>query len=306
MGLEDGDQAPRPELAQRRERRRDLGRVVGVVVVDRRRRSRCPLQLEAAQHPRETTAGAARRARRASKPASSSAASAARALSRLWRPGTAQLERAGPGASASKRHATRWPAGERRRGSPSAGSARPRAPAAQKRREGLEQLGARAPARVVVELDVGDHRDLGAQAQEAGVALVGLGDDPLALPPAGVGGGAALAGARQLAAEEEGRVGADGAQRVDEHPRGRRLAVGAGDAISRLLGAELGEQLAAVDDPLAALAGARELGVVLADRGRDDHLGVGRDGVGVVADARLEAGRPQALQVGARRRGRCR
>ena len=49
--------------------------------------------------------------------------------------------------------------------------------------EGVEQLGPRRPARVVVELDVGDHRDLGSQAQEARVALVRLGDDPLACAP---------------------------------------------------------------------------------------------------------------------------
>ena len=35
VGLEDGDQARRPQLAQGRERRADLGRVVGVVVIYR-------------------------------------------------------------------------------------------------------------------------------------------------------------------------------------------------------------------------------------------------------------------------------
>ena len=32
----------------------------------------------------------------------------------------------------------------------------------------------------MVELDVGDDRDLGAKLEEAGIGLVGLGDDPLA------------------------------------------------------------------------------------------------------------------------------
>ena len=73
--------------------------------------------------------------------------------------------------------------------------------------------------------------------------------------------------------------------------------MGAGDRQQALFGAQLGEQLAAMDHRLAALAGARELGVVLADRGRDHDLGVRRDGAGVVAHPRLKAGRPEALQV---------
>ncbi len=50
------------------------------------------------------------------------------------------------------------------------------------------QLGHRSPAAVVVHLDVGDDRDLRPQLEEAGVALVGLGDDPLAPAPARVYG----------------------------------------------------------------------------------------------------------------------
>ena len=150
---------------------------------------------------------------------------------------------------------------------------------------------------MVVELDVGHHRHLRAQAQEARVGLVRLGDHPFAGAPAGVPGTAVLARARQLAAEQEAGVGAHRAQDVDEHPGGRRLAVGAGDRQQALLGAQLGEQLAPMDHRLAALAGPRELGVVLADGGRDHHLGVRRDGVGVVAHTRLQAGRPQALEV---------
>ena len=165
------------------------------------------------------------------------------------------------------------------------------------RPEGLEQLGARGPARVVVELDVGHHGHLGPQAQEARVGLVRLRHHPFAGAPAGVPRPAVLPRPRQLAAEQEARVGADRAKGVDEHPGGRRLAVGPGDSQKALLGAQLGEQLAAMDHRLAALSGSRELGVVLADGGRYHHLGVRRDGVGVVAHARLEAGRPQALEV---------
>ena len=121
----------------------------------------------------------------------------------------------------------------------------------------------RGPARVVVELEIGDDRDLGPQPQEAGVGLVGLCHHPLSSSPARVGRLAAV-GAGKLAAEEEGRIGAQLAQGVDAH-RGRRgLAVGARDRDQPPPAAELGQQLAAMKHPLAALAGDRELGVVLA------------------------------------------
>src|SRR2546422_183736 len=77
-----------------------------------------------------------------------------------------------------------------------------------------------APRGVVVELQVGDHRDLGPELEEACVALVCLRDDPLALPPAGVGRLAAGAGTRELAAEEEGGIRSDCTERPDAH-RGR-------------------------------------------------------------------------------------
>ena len=48
---------------------------------------------------------------------------------------------------------------------------------------------------------------------------------------------------------------------------------------------------------LAPLARARELGVVGADRGRDDDLGVRRDEIRVVADDGLESGRAKAIQI---------
>ncbi len=150
---------------------------------------------------------------------------------------------------------------------------------------------------MVVELDVGHHRHLGAQAQEARVGLVRLGDHPFAAAPAGVPGAAVLAPARELATQQEAGVGAHRAQGVDEHPGGRRLAVGAGDREQSLLGAQLGEQIAPMDHRLAPLAGPCELRVVLPDGGRDHHLGVRRDGVGVVAHPGLQARRSEALEV---------
>ncbi len=66
----------------------------------------------------------------------------------------------------------------------------------------------------------------------------------------------------------------------------------AGDRDEPSQRAELGEQLAAVEYSLLALASQHELGVVVGDRRGDDHLGVGRDVGRVVTDARLEAGLP--------------
>ncbi len=150
---------------------------------------------------------------------------------------------------------------------------------------------------MVVHLDVGDDRDLRLQLEEAGVALVGLGDDPLALPPAGVGGLAAGAEPRYLATDEEGRVGAERPQRPDQHRRRRRLAMGAGDGDQPLLGAELGEEGAAVDRLDPPLASQRQLRVVLTDRGRDHHLGALGQVRRVVADDRPNPGRPQPLHI---------
>jgi hypothetical protein len=53
----------------------------------------------------------------------------------------------------------------------------------------------------MVGVDVGDDRHQRIQAQEAAVALVGLGHQPLAVAELGVG-----AGGEQLAADDEGRV----------------------------------------------------------------------------------------------------
>jgi hypothetical protein len=66
---------------------------------------------------------------------------------------------------------------------------------------------------------------------------------------------------------------------VDDHRRGRRLAVGAGDGDRRLQAGQLAEQVGAVQ-----LGGARgSLGVVGRDRGGVDDGRAGRDVARVVA-----------------------
>ena len=281
---------------------------------------RSPLTSSRRRTPRKSASAAA--ARSEVEPGRPSAASAARAFSTLWPP--APPGRAPPAPARRTRTPRSSPAPAApsvRRASLTGNSCRRRlgegcptdaldgpALAARGRQdrdaglggeadEGLDQGLERAPFRVVVHLDVGDDGDLGVEAEEAAVGLVGLGDHPLALAPAGVGGSAVGAEAGDLAADEEGRVLAEAAQRPDGHRGRRRLAVGAGDRDQPLLGAELGEQFAAVDDLLAALAGQRQLRVAVADRGRDDDLGALGQVGGVVADRRLDPRPAQPLHI---------
>ena len=90
--------------------------------------------------------------------------------------------------------------------------------------EGLVDLVHRGVVGVVVELDVEDDRDLGRVLVEAAVALVGLGDEDLAVAVLGVG-----AGGVEVAADGVRRVEAEGAEGDGEHGGRGRLAVGAGD-----------------------------------------------------------------------------
>ena len=51
-------------------------------------------------------------------------------------------------------------------------------------------------------------------------------------------------------------------------------------------------------DPLPAFASSLQLDVLGRDRGRDDDVGAGGNGRGVVADDRLDAGCPEPLEIG--------
>ena len=130
----------------------------------------------------------------------------------------------------------------------------------------------------MVELGVREHGDPRRELQQRAVGLVGLDHEPLPLPPAGVGSGRA-----DLAADQVARVHPAPAQRVHDHARGRRLAVGAADRDRRLQPGQLAEQLGAVQLALAALAGDRALGVLGRDRAGDHDLGALGHVGGVVA-----------------------
>ena len=237
--LEAGEHAPGPERARGGDRRRDLGRVVGVVVDDLGAVRGVPEPLEApARRPRRSPAASAAAA--TSAPASRIAVSAAAALRALCSPGTD--ERARPPSASKTRRALREP-----RRSSGGHHLFPR-----EREEGAERVVDVAPGgvgRVVVELGVGDDRDRRRELEQAAVGLVGLDHEPLPRPPAGVGAGAADLAADQVA--ESAR------QRVHEHARGRRLAVGAGDGDRRLQARDLAEQVGAVQLRRAALGVAR-------------------------------------------------
>ena len=206
------------EFPQRREGGAHLGRVVGVVVVYAGAVA-LPLNSSRRCTPGKSDSAAAPASE--SIPASSSAASAARASSTLWSPGTtsASSRRAGRTRSSKPRRRVRRRRSERPSSPRRLGGRQRRRPprAGDELGEGRAQLGQRAPAGVVVHLDVGDDRDLGVEPQEAAVALVGLDDGPLALAPAAVGGAAVRADPRQLTADEEGRVLAERPHRPDQH-----------------------------------------------------------------------------------------
>ena len=141
----------------------------------------------------------------------------------------------------------------------------------------------------MVELGVGQHRDLGPEREQRAVGLVGLDDDPLAAPPAGVDPGVA-----ELAADHVRRIEPAAAQDVHDHRRGRRLAVRAGDRQAAAQRRDLREQLGAVK--LASLGGAA-LGIVGRHRGRVHDLGARGDVLRPVPEHGLDPVLAQALGV---------
>ena len=155
--------------------------------------------------------------------------------------------------------------------------------------EGRLDVALRGVGRVVVELGVREHRDAAVELEQRAVGLVRLDHQPLARPPARV-----RARRAHLPADEVARIRPRAAQRVDEHARGRRLAVRARDGDRRAQARELAEQVGAVQ--LARGGGA--LGVLGRDRGRVDDLGALGHVGGVVALDGLDPGRAQARGVG--------
>ena len=314
MGLEDGDQPRRPQLAQGRERRPHLGRVVARSrrICGPRRAS--PSAPAGAARPGSRRAPRRRRRRRGRRARSPPArrgrwrGCAARAPRAAARPGRGPRRRSGGPASPPRSARTAGPppsfaapggiGGDRQDDAGGRGG---------ELLEGGVQLGQRAPARVVVHLDVGDHRDLGPQPQEAGVALVGLGDDPLALAPAGVGGARRPAPTPGTSPPTKKAGSAPSA-------RSAQTAIAVvvvlpwvpATAISRFSAQSSASRAPRWIGSTPALAGQRQLRVVVADRGRDDDLGALRAGSRRRGRSPARA-RPRAAAPYKRtRRGRCR
>ena len=104
--LEGGDHAPRAERPRGGDRRRDLGRVVGVVVDDAARRPRCARGVSK-RRPAPLKLAIAATAACGSAPASRAASSAATALRALCSPGTASAtSQPAPGQARRRRPAS--------------------------------------------------------------------------------------------------------------------------------------------------------------------------------------------------------
>ena len=136
--------------------------------------------------------------------------------------------------------------------------------------------------RVVVEVlgvDVGQDGDEGGEVEERPVALVGLGDEEIAGPEAGVGPEGV-----QPAADDDRRIEPGLVEEDGDHRRRRRLAVRAGHGDAHLHPHELGEHLGPGDDRDLEPPGFDDLEVVVADGGRDDDDVRAADVLGPVAD----------------------
>ncbi len=147
----------------------------------------------------------------------------------------------------------------------------------------------------VIVLDVREDGDLRAQFQERAVRFVALADEPLARADARV-----RPGIDAFAADDDRRVDPARFQDAGRHRRRRRLPVRPGDRDPALRRHQLGEQRPAAQDLQALRARGEHLGILLGDRGADDHARRGAEVRRRVADRDPRAFGPQA--IGERRR----
>jgi hypothetical protein len=151
----------------------------------------------------------------------------------------------------------------------------------------------RIEASVMVEMlriDIGHHRDLPVEAEEASVALVGLHHHPVRASEPGVG-----AVGVDDAAVDDGGVDSAGVEHGRDHRGGRGLAVRSGDRDGGLEAHQLGEHLGALDHGDPAFERALDFRVAALDRGRDHHHRRVPDVFVGVADHHLDALLSEAL-----------
>ncbi len=169
-------------------------------------------------------------------------------------------------------------------------------------RQALQELGERrlhagevvAVVLQMIGINVGDDRHQRVQAQEAAIAFVGLGHQPLATTQLGVG-----AGGQQLATNHERRVQAAFAQYRSGEAGGGGLAMRTGHGDAAAEAHQLGQHRRTRHDRNALAARFHQFRVVFAD-GTGDHHAVGAQhvGRGVAAhDARTQAGQAAGRHV---------
>jgi hypothetical protein len=135
-----------------------------------------------------------------------------------------------------------------------------------------------------------DQRDLEVELQEGEVVLAGLGHEVLALAP-----GRGRRQGQGHAAHQPAGVAARGAQQVRDERRGGGLAVRARDGHAAARGHQPPQRLGVLEDGQLAAARLGHLGVVVGHGGRA-HQQLGRaDLQRRVAEARVDAARPQRL-----------
>ena len=137
---------------------------------------------------------------------------------------------------------------------------------------------------VVIELGVEHDRGLRPQARQRAVRLVGLGDHEPSPADAGVG-----AELRHVAADQERRLLAALGEHVRDQRGRARLAVSPRDADAVARRHDVGQHVGAVAHPQAPAARSYELGLVLGDGARDDHLHVAVQVRRIVAHAHVDA-----------------
>ncbi len=169
-------------------------------------------------------------------------------------------------------------------------------------RQALQELGERrlhageiiAVVLQMIRINVGDDRHQRVQAQEAAIAFVGLGHQPLPATQLGVG-----TGGQQLATDHERRVQATLAQHRSSEAGGGGLAMGTGHGDAAAEAHQLGQHRCARHDRNALAARFHQLRVVLAD-GAGDHHAVGAQHIGgrvAAHDARTQAGQAAGRHV---------
>ncbi len=141
---------------------------------------------------------------------------------------------------------------------------------------------------------IGDDRDVGRQLQEGAVGFVRLDHHPVAAPEPRIG-----AVGVDDAAVDDGGIEVAGFQQRRDQRRGGGLAVGAGDRHAALEPHQLRQHLGAAHDRQALRARRHQLGIVALDRGRH-HQHVGAvDILRLVADRDRDALLAQPVDVGA-------